>query len=126
MQEKKTQTPTQKLQMVRAETCEEDPSVNVLTRSGVATNEDKGKQPATDVWICKTLENKEGFNLQRAKETFFEAWREFTKGSTSTSGRSIKESGGDEEIKPFLQECIKLPCNKNTVENTQYLIDNCT
>ena len=36
------QTLTQNLQMVRAETREEDTSVNVVTRSGATTNEDKG------------------------------------------------------------------------------------
>ena len=52
------QTLTQNTHMVRAETREEDPSVIVVTRSGVATNEDRGKQPATDVWICKEPKKK--------------------------------------------------------------------
>ena len=37
----------------------------------------------------------------------------------------MKEVGGDEEIKPFLQACIKLLHNKKAVENLQALIDNC-
>ena len=41
--------------MVRVETREEAPSVNVVTRSVVATNEDKVKQLATSVWIYKAL-----------------------------------------------------------------------
>ena len=67
MQEKNMETPTQNLQMVRAETREEDPSMNVVTRSGVATNEDKGKKLTTDVWIYKAPKKKKDFiyNAQR-------------------------------------------------------------
>ena len=36
----------------------------------------------------------------------------------------MKEAGVDEEIKPFLQACIKLLCKKKVVENLQALIDN--
>ena len=44
--------------MVHTKTLEEDTCVNVVTRSGVATNEDKGKKLATDVWIRKSPVNK--------------------------------------------------------------------
>lgn len=51
MQEKKTQTPTQNIQMVSAKLCEEDPNVNVVTRSGVANGEEKGKKLFFYLWI---------------------------------------------------------------------------
>ena len=35
--------PTQNLQIVRSEPCEEDPNVNMMPRSGVTMGDDKGK-----------------------------------------------------------------------------------
>ena len=35
--------PTQNIQMMRYELCEEDPNVNMILRSGVTIGEDKGK-----------------------------------------------------------------------------------
>ena len=45
MQEKKAQPqhPTQNLQMMKAEPCEEDPNVNIMLRSRIATGDNKGK-----------------------------------------------------------------------------------
>lgn len=123
MKEKKTET--QNIQMVRTENHEEDPSVNVVTVSGVTTNEDKGNKISIDVWMHKSLENKEVFNLQCTKYAFIEAQKEFAEGSTSTSGRTLKAVGGDEEIKPFLQECINLLRTNKAIEKLQELIYNC-
>lgn len=44
MHEKNTQTPTQNIQMMRAEPHEEEPSINIVMRSGITIGEDKGKQ----------------------------------------------------------------------------------
>ena len=43
MQEKRAQPkqPTQNLQMMRVEPCEEDPNVNIVLQSGMTTGEDK-------------------------------------------------------------------------------------
>lgn len=35
---------TQNLQMMRSESCEEDPNVKILLRRGITTRDDKGKQ----------------------------------------------------------------------------------
>jgi len=45
MQEKKAQPqhPTQKLQMMRNEPCEEDPNVNIMLISRITTGDNKGK-----------------------------------------------------------------------------------
>lgn len=112
--------------MVKAETHEEDPSVNVVTRSSVATNEDKGENLNAAIWIRKAPEKKYGFYLQCAKDTFVEAWKGFAEGSALTSGRPMKEAGVDDEIKSFWQACIKLLRNKKVVENLQAMIDNYT
>jgi len=40
----------QNLQMMRSEPCEEDPNVNMMLRSGMATGDDKGKQPEDNAW----------------------------------------------------------------------------
>jgi len=41
-------TPTQNIQMMRFELCEEDPNVNMVLRIGATTREDKGKQLEQD------------------------------------------------------------------------------
>jgi len=38
------QQPTQNLQMMRAEPCDEDRNVNIMLRSGMMVGEDKGKK----------------------------------------------------------------------------------
>ena len=46
--------PTQNLQMMRFEPCEEDPNVNIMLGSGIATTgDDKGKQPEESAWVHK-------------------------------------------------------------------------
>ena len=77
MQEKKTQTPTQNIHMVRAELRKEDPSMNFVTMSGVATGKDKWKKSDVDLWILKAPKKKDEFNLQREKYTFVEAKKGF-------------------------------------------------
>ena len=37
--------PTQNLQMMRSELCEEDSNVNIVLQSGIMTGDDKGKKP---------------------------------------------------------------------------------
>ena len=55
--------------MMRSKTCEDDPSINIVTRSGVATGEDKveGKQLDSDSWFRKVNERNVGFDLHREK-----------------------------------------------------------
>lgn len=47
IQEKKgqPQQPTQNLQMMRFQSCEEDPNVNIVLQSGMMIGDDKGKKP---------------------------------------------------------------------------------
>ncbi len=43
--------PTQNLQIMRDEPREEDPNVNIMLRSGMMTEEDKGKKPKESEWV---------------------------------------------------------------------------
>jgi len=61
--------------MMRVEPHNEDPSANIVTRSGVDKSE--GKQSIADVWVQKAPEKKEGYNLKREKDTFSEAKKNF-------------------------------------------------
>jgi len=85
MQEKKTKRPTQNIQMMRSEPREDDPSVNIMIRTGIATGEDKGKHPEENGWVRKATKKEVGFNLSKAKETFMEAKKSFAEASLSGS-----------------------------------------
>jgi len=84
MHEKGTQPqqPTHKLQMMRVEPHEEDPTVNIVLCSGIMNGKDKGKQLEESEWVCKALEKEVGFDLEHAKETFMEAKKSFVEAST--------------------------------------------
>jgi len=57
------QKSTQNIQMMRAEPHEENNSVNIVTRSGMATGVDKGKQPETNGRVCKPTEKEIEFDM---------------------------------------------------------------
>ena len=63
------------IQMVIYEPHEDNPSVNIEMRSGIATSKDnvEGKQLILDTWARKAGMKNVGFDLQREKETFMEA-----------------------------------------------------
>ena len=71
--------------MMRSELREEDPNVNTVLRSGIATGDDKGKQPEDSTWICKAMKKEAEFDLECGHETFMEAKKSFVEASTSGS-----------------------------------------
>ena len=71
--------------MMRVEPCEECQSINIVMNSGMATREDKRKQPETEGWVHKTTEKEVGFDLNWARETYMEAKMNFVEASTSQS-----------------------------------------
>ena len=73
------------IQMMRSKPCEEYPNVKMILRSGVTTEEDKGKQPEEDTWVCKAPKKEPEFDLEHTKETFMEAKKSFAEASTSGS-----------------------------------------
>ena len=80
MNEKKTQIqpPMQNIQMMREEPCEDDPNINIVMRSNIATGADKWKQLEADGWVSKATEKEVGFDLRKAKETFMEDKKSFS------------------------------------------------
>jgi len=104
--------------------------------SGIATGEDKGKQPEENVWVRKVVDKDVGFNLNKEKETFMEAKRSFTDAGASTSraqnmcmkkpeGVSTTQETDPSLVTSFLQTCMKLLRHQKAVEGLQELIDNC-
>lgn len=71
--------------MMRSEPRKDEPSVNIVTWSGIATGEDKGKKPEESIWVRKAADKDVGFNLNKAKETFMEEKRSFADTGASTS-----------------------------------------
>lgn len=57
--------------MMRSELCEENPIVNIVTQSGIATGEDK-VEGKLDTWVHRAGEKNVGFELQRENGTFME------------------------------------------------------
>ena len=99
---------TQNLQMMRSESREEDPNINIVLRSGITKGNDKGKQPEDNTWVCKAPMKELEFGLEHAKETFMEATKSFV--DASTLGRKDKP---EPEMDPsmlttFLETCMKL------------------
>ena len=58
-------TLTQNIQMMRVEPCEEDPSVNMVLRSGATTGGDKRKKKGEDSWVRKAPTKKPEFELEQ-------------------------------------------------------------
>jgi len=85
MQEKKTQQPTQNIQMMRSKPREDGPSVNMVTQSGIATREFIGKQLKENTWVHRVADKDTEFDLYKEKETFMEAKKSFVDSGSSTS-----------------------------------------
>jgi len=64
--------------MIKVEPRVEDPNVNMMLRSGATMGEGKGKRPKEDAWVGKAPAKQPKFDLERAKETFMEAKKNFT------------------------------------------------
>lgn len=129
MHEKKLQTPTKNVQMLRAQPCTEYPSINIFSKRNVETREDKveGKRPTTHFQLQRAPKKNEGFDLQKEKETFVIAKKDFADPSTSKVALKISidtiEGVNNAETKLALQACIKILCNKKVVDNLQALIN---
>ena len=114
----------QNIQMMRSEPRKDNPSINIVTWSGMATGEDKveGKQPASKLWFRRTGEKNVGFDLHKEKETFMEARNNFMSPGASTSQNPMLIVSRNEKpedftatqdldpimLKSFLQTCVKL------------------
>lgn len=108
--------PTQNLQMMRTDSREEDPNVNMMLRSGMTMGNDKGKQPEESVWVRKAPTKEHEFDLECAKETFMEAKKSFTEASTLCSKDQLEPGMDPSMLITFLETCMKL-LSDNKVAN---------
>ena len=118
--------PTQNLQMMRYEPCEEDPNVNIVLRSGSATWHDKGKQPEDNTWVRKAPVKEVEFDLEGARETFMEAKKSFIEASTLGGKDKPDQEMDPSMLTTFLETCMKLIRNSKVLKGLQELINRCT
>ena len=112
--------------MMRSEQCKENPNVNMMLRSGVATGKDKGKQPEEDTWVCKAPTKELEFDLERAKEMFMEAKKSFAEASVLGSKDQPEPWMDPSMLTTFLETCMKLLHDSKVVNGLQELINRCT
>jgi len=110
---------------MRADPHEEDPNVNIMLRSGIATSDDKGKQPKDSVWVHKAPEKEAEFDLEHEREMFMEEKKSFAKASTSGSRDKHVQEMDPSMLTNFLESCMKLLCERNIVKGLQELINRC-
>jgi len=82
--QERNSAPPQNIQMITVEQ-RPVPAINVVTRSGATTQvQTKEKQP-DEAWVRKTPEKIPAFDVEREKETFMEAKKDFADPSTSVA-----------------------------------------
>ena len=74
-------TPTQNVQMIVVEK-RPVPAINVVTRIGATTQVQNKEKHLYEAWVRKTLEKVPTFDVEREKETFMEAKKDFADPST--------------------------------------------
>lgn len=111
--------------MMRSETREEDPNVNMILRSGVTTWEDKENQHEEDTWVRKDPVKEPEFDLGCAKETFMEAKKSFTEASSSRSKDHPELEMDPSMLTTFMETCMKLLRDNKAVKGLQELITQC-
>ena len=69
MQENKNKQPPQNIQMMTTEPRNNETHINIVTRSGVVTGNDKtdGKKDVEVTWVRKTIEKSPVFDIQKEK-----------------------------------------------------------
>ena len=83
IQERKS-APAQNIQMISIKQ-RPAPAINVVTWSGATTElQNKEKQP-DEAWVCNAPVKVPTFDIEREKETFMEAKRDFSTPSTSVA-----------------------------------------
>lgn len=117
--------PTQNLQMMRSESHEEVPNINIVFQSGTTMVDDKGKKPKDSTWVHKASTKKLKFDLECTKETFPESRKSFTDDSTSRSKDRLEPKMDPSMLTMFLETCMKLLCDRKAIKELQKLINRC-
>lgn len=116
--------------MMRVETHEEDPNVNIALRCEIMAGDDKGKNLEEIRWVYKATEKEVGFDLECTKETFMEKKKIFVEASTSGNQDKLPKTSVPTEVDPFvlttfLETCMKLLHDSKAVRGLQELIKKC-
>ena len=110
------------------------PSINVVTRIGAMTQVQNKEKQLDEAWVHKTPEKISAFDVEREKETFMEAKKEFVDLSTAIAlaqqhqqQLQSQEPSTDKvsTMSTFLQSCMKPLRNQNALNDLQKVIASC-
>lgn len=111
--------------MMRSELREEDLNVNIVLRSGIVIEDDKGKQPEDNTWVHKALVKEAEFNLEHTHEEFMEDKKSFAEASTLGSKDKPESEMDPSMLSTFLETCMKLLRDSKIVKGLQEIINRC-
>lgn len=111
--------------MMRSESHEEDPNVNMMLKSSITMGDDKGKKLEESVWIRKAPTKEPEFDLEKTKEKFMEAKKSFMEASTSGSKDQLEPGMDPSILTPFMETCMKLMCGSKAIKGLHELINRC-
>ena len=111
--------------MMRVKPHKEEPNVDIILRSGIATRDDKGKKPEEGGWVRKAPKKGVGFDLECEKETFMEAKRSFVEASSSGIQDKLPIEVDPSVLTTFLETCMKLIRDSKAVKGLQELTNKC-
>ena len=82
--QERNSAPTQNIQMITVDQ-RPVPDINVVTRSGAMTHIQNMEKQLDEAWVRKAPEKVPAFDIEREKETFMEAKRDFVDPSSSVA-----------------------------------------
>ena len=145
----------QNVQLIGVEECTLEQKLNVVMWSGLVTNgsQSGSAKKNTKEWVWKSTVKPPIFELQKEKETFLQAWRDFCNAGASYSKTNAKGKGitrtplqsdpfasEDQQrlniipsveseptrlVRSFLQSCRKLLRDEQALLEMQNLINKC-
>ena len=111
------------MQRVKDKLRDRNPGANVVTHSRMAT-----RGPTREVTkgplIRQAPINREGLDRKTIQETIVAVHQKLAKTKEATMQTPAHLKVG-EDMRPFLQACMKLLCHQKTKENLQVVIDSC-
>ena len=114
--QERTNAPTQDLQIIFVEQ-RPTPAINVVTQSGATTEVQTKEQQPDEAWVRKAPAKVPAFDIEREKEIFMEAKRDFAAPNTSViPAQQLQQQSQPQEastdkvstLSSFLQSCLKL------------------